>query len=92
MIGIFGIGFYLQSGTRPAAALVAKPPAKQTNQATAANPPASQPANMVPTPRVGDLQSSMSMPRTLVSNALFAPSEGKYSLLSAQRNAGDAAA
>lgn len=62
--GIFGIGFYMQSGTRPAAALVAKPPAKQTNQATAANPSASQPAN-VETPRAVDVQSSMSMPRTL---------------------------
>ncbi|MBK7393600.1 MAG: hypothetical protein IPI64_09925 [Chloracidobacterium sp.] len=67
LIGIFGVGGYLRSGTPTVPNLVAKPPAKQTNQATAANPPASQPANIEQTPRGGDLQSSMSMPRTLVS-------------------------
>ncbi len=66
LIGMFGLGFYLKSGTQPASALVAKPPTKQTNQATAANPPASQPANIEP-PRSADIQSSMSVPRTLVS-------------------------
>ncbi len=65
LIGIFGIGGYLRSGTPNGASLAAKPIAKQTNQATAANPPASQPTN-IEQPREADVQSSLSA-RTVVS-------------------------
>lgn len=68
LIGIFGIGGYLRSGTPNVSNLVAKPPAKQINQATAVQQPASQPANIEP-PRATDAQSSMTAPRTLVSQS-----------------------
>lgn len=65
LIGIFGIGGYLRSGTPNVVTLAAKPIAKQTNQTTAANPPASQPTN-IEQPREADVQSSLSA-RTVVS-------------------------
>ena len=65
LIGIFGIGGFLKSGPSNNVALVAKPTARQTNQATAANSSASQSANME-TPPGADPQSSM-VARTLVS-------------------------
>ena len=73
LIGIFGVGGYLRSGTPTVANLVAKPSARQTNQATAVNPPASQPSNIEQPQRGTDVQSSMSVPRALVAPPAVQP-------------------
>jgi hypothetical protein len=64
LVGIFGIGGYWKSGASPGNAVVLKQPVK-TAATPVVNPPASQPAN-TPAPQEADLQSSMSVPRTLV--------------------------
>ncbi len=67
LIGILGIGGYLRSGSSNATALVTKPAAKQASQTPAVNPPPPQLAN-TETTRASDSQSSMSVPRALVSS------------------------
>ena len=69
LVGVFGVGSYLKGGNAPIPPLVTKQSTKPINQPPVVNPVSSQPANTNQPPQAADTQSSMSMPRTLVSRS-----------------------
>lgn len=67
LVAVLGAGSYLKSGPAPLAPLVTKQNVKPTNQPTIVNPVSTQPSNNYQQPNAADVQSSISTPRTLVS-------------------------